>query len=91
MLTLLIVAAIAFLFGVSVGRASSGTRTSTVVWQEMPEFDALPAEVRDAIASGRRVEAIRLLRKHAKVDLRAAKLAVDDYAAGRSPSDRLRG
>ncbi|HEY0971559.1 MAG TPA: hypothetical protein VGE02_11385 [Gemmatimonadales bacterium] len=85
MLTLIAVAVIAFLLGVSVGRGSAASTTRTVEFREMPKFDELPAEIRAAIAGGRRVEAIRLVRKHTGVDLRAAKLAVDGYAQSLPP------
>ena len=41
----------------------------------------MPAAAADALARGKKIEAIRLYRAHAKVDLRQAKEAVEAYAA----------
>ena len=42
--------------------------------------DPLPPDVIAALQRGERIDAIRLLRKHRGIDLKTAKLAVDEYA-----------
>lgn len=86
-LALVLTAFAAFVLGYAAGKAGSGRSTSTTVWREMPKLGDLPAGAREAIAAGRTIEAIRLIRRHAKVDLKTAKQSLEGYRRELAPGE----